>query len=125
VWVVKKMSSCLEFRLKSSKKDLTLNLYDVKIEENILKKMKRVLFYIFLLVFFMIEGVIFAQKKVRKGEVKRRGKVIKLEEMVIEGRIQKPEAFYVLSRASLGFKILELNTSFVKDIPKSVKKEPF
>ena len=57
----------------------------------------------------------------------RRGgpRVIRLEEITIEGQIQKPNAFYVLQRSNLGFEVMELRTSFVEEIVRSVKTEPF
>lgn len=53
------------------------------------------------------------------------GKIIVLDEEIIEGRIQKPEAFYILQRSNLNYKSLELQRSFVPDIVKTVKDKPF
>ncbi len=52
-------------------------------------------------------------------------RVIRLEEITIEGQIQKPNAFYVLQRSNLGFEVMELRTSFVEEIVRSVRTEPF
>ncbi|HZW89265.1 MAG TPA: hypothetical protein VFF12_09325 [Myxococcaceae bacterium] len=52
-------------------------------------------------------------------------KVIKLDTLTVEGRIQKPEAFYVLPRSSLSFDELQKTESFVPKIEKSVQKDPF
>ena len=43
----------------------------------------------------------------------------------MEGRIQKPQAFYILQRSNLNFEELNKNESFVPKIVKSVEKEPF
>ena len=56
---------------------------------------------------------------------KRQPRVIQLEEIVIEGRVQKPNAFYILNRSNLGYEVLELRTSFVREVVKSVQREPF
>ena len=56
---------------------------------------------------------------------KRRPKVIQLEEITIEGRVQKPNAFYILNRSNLGYEVLDLRTSFLRDVVKSVQHEPF
>lgn len=56
---------------------------------------------------------------------KRRPRVIQLEEIVIEGRVQKPNAFYILNRSNLGYEVLELRTSFLREVVKSVQEEPF
>jgi hypothetical protein len=52
-------------------------------------------------------------------------KVIKLDTLTVEGRIQKPEAFYVLPRSNLNFDELQKTESFVPRIEKSVQKDPF
>ena len=52
-------------------------------------------------------------------------KVIQLEEIKIEGRVQKPNAFYILNRSNLGYEVLDLRTSFVDEIVESVEEEPF
>ena len=51
-------------------------------------------------------------------------KVIRLDTLTVEGRIQKPEAFYVLPRSSLSFDELQKTESFVPLIDKSAQKEP-
>ena len=53
------------------------------------------------------------------------GGIIRLDEEVIEGRIQKPEAFYILQRSNLNYESLELKRSFIPNILESVKKDPF
>lgn len=54
-----------------------------------------------------------------------RRKVIRIAETKIEGRIQKPQAFYILQRSNLNFEGLELKNSFVPKIIKSVDQAPF
>jgi hypothetical protein len=56
---------------------------------------------------------------------KRTPKVIQLEEIKIEGRVQKPNAFYILNRSNLGYEVLDLRTSFVRDIVRSVQSDSF
>ena len=60
-----------------------------------------------------------------QGAKKRQPRVIQLEEIVIEGRVQKPNAFYILNRSNLGYEVLELRTSFLREVVRSVQKEPF
>lgn len=53
-------------------------------------------------------------------------KVYKIEgEIVIEGKIQKPEAFYVLQKSSINYDWHELKQEFVPRIVDSVTKAPF
>lgn len=61
-----------------------------------------------------------AQERRRPGR-----NVITLEETTIEGRIQKPQAFYILQRSNLNFEGLELKKSFIPKIVESVEKAPF
>lgn len=56
---------------------------------------------------------------------KRKPKVIQLEEITIEGRVQKPNAFYILNRSNLGYEVLDLRTSFLRDVVRSVQSDPF
>lgn len=61
----------------------------------------------------------------RGAAAKRKPKVIQLEEITIEGRVQKPNAFYILNRSNLGYEVLDLRTSFLRDVVRSVQAEPF
>jgi len=60
-----------------------------------------------------------------QAKPKRAPKVIQLEEIKIEGRVQKPNAFYILNRSNLGYEVLDLRTSFVRDVVRSVQADPF
>lgn len=60
-----------------------------------------------------------------QNKPKRAPKVIQLEEIKIEGRVQKPNAFYILNRSNLGYEVLDLRTSFVRDIVRSVQSDSF
>ena len=55
----------------------------------------------------------------------RQPTVIQLDEIRIEGRVQKPNAFYILNRSNLGYEVLDLRTSFVREVVRSVQDEPF
>jgi hypothetical protein len=66
-----------------------------------------------------------ASTALAQGAKKRQPRVIQLEEIVIEGRVQKPNAFYILNRSNLGYEVLELRTSFLRKVVRSVQKEPF
>ncbi|MET0342761.1 MAG: hypothetical protein ABW252_17270 [Polyangiales bacterium] len=61
----------------------------------------------------------------RGAAARRKPKVIQLEEITIEGRVQKPNAFYILNRSNLGYEVLDLRTSFLRDVVKSVQHDPF
>lgn len=52
-------------------------------------------------------------------------KVIRLETITVEGRIQKPQAFYILQRSNLNFDELERTESFLPKVIQSVDKGPF
>lgn len=55
----------------------------------------------------------------------RSSKVIRLDALTVEGRIQKPQAFYILPRSNLSFDELNRTESFVPKVEKSVEQEPF
>jgi hypothetical protein len=60
-----------------------------------------------------------------QGRAARQPRVIELDEIRIEGRIQKPNAFYILNRSNLGYEVLDLRTSFVREVVRTVRTEPF
>lgn len=44
---------------------------------------------------------------------------------VIRGRIQKPQAFYILSRSSFNYKAVRRKEDLIKKVMNAVKKRPF
>ena len=60
-----------------------------------------------------------------KDKDAKKKKVIRLDAITVEGHIQKPQAFYVLSRSNLNFDELNKAESFTPKVVKSVEKEPF
>jgi len=68
------------------------------------------------------------KEKAPKVEVEREGgkKVYRIKtEFVIEGRIQKPNAFYVLQRSSINYEWVDLKRRFIPHILNSVRESPF
>ncbi len=51
--------------------------------------------------------------------------VIQLEGLVIEGKIAKPQVFYVLGRSTVRYESLRLDQSFVHRIVESARRNPF
>lgn len=60
-----------------------------------------------------------------EAEPAKKNKIIRLEQITVEGRIQKPQAFYILQRSNLNFDELERTESFLPKVVKSVDKDPF
>ena len=52
-------------------------------------------------------------------------KIIRLDAITVEGRIQKPQAFYILQRSNLNFEELNRSESFIPKVIRSVEKDPF
>ena len=59
------------------------------------------------------------------GGAPKKKKVIRLDAITVEGRIQKPQAFYILQRSTLNFDELNRAETFVPKIEKSVEKGAF
>ena len=59
------------------------------------------------------------------AQQKRKPKVIQLEEIKIEGRVQKPNAFYILNRSNIGYEVMDLRAHFIRKVIESVRREPF
>lgn len=55
----------------------------------------------------------------------KKKKVIRLDAITVEGRIQKPQAFYMLQRSTLNFDELNRSESFIPKVEKSVDKDAF
>lgn len=70
----------------------------------------------------LVLGVVTASASAQN---KRQPKIIQLEEIKIEGRVQKPNAFYILNRSNIGYEVMDLRTSFVREVIRSVQREPF
>ncbi|MFO0693294.1 MAG: hypothetical protein U0230_07055 [Polyangiales bacterium] len=57
---------------------------------------------------------------------RRQPRVIELtDDFVIEGRVQKPNAFYILNRSNLGYEVMDLRRSFLPDLVRTVQHDPF
>jgi hypothetical protein len=61
----------------------------------------------------------------RSDEAQKPRKVLKLDVITVEGRIQKPQAFYILQRSNLNFGELERTETFLPKIVQSVSHDPF
>lgn len=59
------------------------------------------------------------------GQQPKKKKVIRLDAITVEGRIQKPQAFYILQRSTLNFDELNREESFIPKVEKSVEKDAF
>ncbi|QRK08511.1 hypothetical protein JQX13_52910 [Archangium violaceum] len=71
------------------------------------------------------EGASSTTSTASKDKDTKKKKVIRLDAITVEGHIQKPQAFYVLSRSNLNFDELNKAESFTPKVVKSVEKEPF
>lgn len=63
-----------------------------------------------------------AQQQKKKPPAK---KVLRLEEMKVEGRIQKPQAMFLMPRANLNYGDLERAEPFLPKVTRAAEKEPF
>jgi hypothetical protein len=52
-------------------------------------------------------------------------KILRLEEMKVEGRIQKPQAMFLMPRATLSYGDLDRSESFLPKVTRAVEKDPF
>ena len=74
-----------------------------------------------LLVMLMVSGAAWAQESAPP----KKKKVIRLDAITVEGRIQKPQAFYILQRSTLNFDELNRAETFIPKVEKSVEKDAF
>jgi hypothetical protein len=52
-------------------------------------------------------------------------KILRLEEMKVEGRIQKPQAMFLMPRATLNPGDLDRSEPLLPKVTRAVEKEPF
>jgi hypothetical protein len=52
-------------------------------------------------------------------------RVLRLEELKVEGRIQKPQAMFLMPRANLNYGDLERGESFVPKLAEPLQSQPF
>jgi hypothetical protein len=52
-------------------------------------------------------------------------KVLRLEELKVEGRIQKPQAMFLMPRANLNYGELDRTEPLLPKITRAVQKDPF
>ncbi len=52
-------------------------------------------------------------------------KVLRLEELKVEGRIQKPQAMFLMPRANLNVRDLERSEPFLPKVVEALDREPF
>ena len=74
---------------------------------------------------FAAAGIVGAPRAASAQAKKGAGGIIRLEEMVIEGRVQKPNAFFINTRDAMVYKVLEVRESFVDEIPKALDSGKF
>jgi hypothetical protein len=58
------------------------------------------------------------------ADAPRKKVVIKLDEIAVEGRIQKPQAIYVLPRGSLNFQGMERRESLLPKVSRRLAERP-
>jgi len=66
------------------------------------------------------------RRDARKAEKPRPPeKVLRLEELKVEGRIQKPQAMFLMPRANLNVRDLERSEPFLPKVVEALDREPF
>ncbi len=73
----------------------------------------------------LFSAMSWAQAPASTGGAPKKKKVIRLDAITVEGRIQKPQAFYILQRSTLNFDELNRAETFVPKVEKSVEKDAF
>lgn len=66
-----------------------------------------------------------AQSAADKKKAPTPRKILRLEEMKVEGRIQKPQAMFLMPRASMSYGDLDRTEPFLPKVTRAVEKEPF
>jgi hypothetical protein len=100
---------------KTNLDQLTHIFYKYKVMEGFFKVC--ILVTVFCICFGFSSHVLAAKKKVKQ---------VVIEEVTkVEGKIQKPEVWYLLPRSNLNFEGIKLEKKLVPKIEESTKKAPF
>ncbi|TXD35367.1 hypothetical protein FRC98_16255 [Lujinxingia vulgaris] len=59
------------------------------------------------------------------GDASAQQAIFEFDEIVVEGRIQKPEAFYIIQAANLSYEPVDPKPTFLPELLESVEEEPF
>ena len=81
--------------------------------------MKTTVFPLLVLVLVLTPTLLWAQS------VRGSHRVIQLGEEIVEGRIEKPEAFYILRPTNLDYEGVAMQESFIPELLETVNEEPF
>jgi hypothetical protein len=79
--------------------------------------MKNVFWWMLLMVLCMAAAAVAKKKEVRQ--------VVIQEVTRVEGRIQKPEVWYLLPRSNLNFEGIKLDVKLIPKIEEAIKQTPF
>lgn len=66
-----------------------------------------------------------AQSTADKKKLAAPRKILRLEEMKVEGRIQKPQAMFLMPRANLNYGELDRSEPLLPKVTRAVEKDPF
>jgi hypothetical protein len=66
-----------------------------------------------------------AQSAAGKKKQEAPRKILRLEEMKVEGRIQKPQAMFLMPRANLNYGELDRTEPLLPKVTRAVEREPF
>ena len=66
-----------------------------------------------------------AEARAERKAPARAKRVLRLEELKVEGRIQKPQAMFLMPRANLNYVDLDRGESFVPRVGEALEREPF
>ena len=66
-----------------------------------------------------------AQSAAGKKKAATPRKILRLEEMKVEGRIQKPQAMFLMPRATMSYGDLDRSEPLLPKVTKAVEKDPF
>ena len=119
---VRRISSRKGFASKSKSPRPPLKKRDVLAFFSRLAKAKFFGPELFLVILFLLAAPAAIHAQNKKGGATG---VIRLEETVVEGRVAKPNAFFINTRQAMVYETMVIRESFVREIPKAVQTGPF
>jgi hypothetical protein len=87
--------------------------------------MKRKLVSVSFGVLMGVAAIVGGADRATAQATKSAGKIVRLEVTIIEGRVQRPNAFFINTRQAIVYDVMEMRESFTDEIPKAIRTGKF
>jgi len=102
-----------------------MEVLDMRLDKRFSDVWSRVSWLMSALLAVLLIALTLAPARAEEPAPKGPPRVVELEAMVIEGKVAKPQVFYVLGRSRVQYQSMKMRGSFVDRIVEDARKNPF